>query len=121
MRQGEEPRRKSPPPREVGPREEAPEGDQQQTQPEISQEESQGGEPVDAPLGSIFKPHWGEWYALCQNFQETWDITQNYTVNHIWPAGIQTVEGQIFSWNKLCVPSSLQKQWVREFMQCRVM
>ena len=53
LRPEEEPGRKSPPPREVGPREEAPEGDEQQAQPEISQGDqgSQGGEPVDAPLG----------------------------------------------------------------------
>ena len=124
VQQGEEPRRKSPPPREVGPREEISEEEEEEnSQPEISEGDqgSQGGEPVDGPLGSIFKPHWGEWYALCQNFQQTWDVTQNYTVNHIWTAGIQIVEGRMFSWNKLCVPSSLQKQWVREFMQCRVM
>ena len=116
QRPGEEPRRKSPPPREVGPREEAPEGDEQQAQPEISQGDqgSQGGEPVDAPLGSIFKPHWGEWYASCPNFQDTWEVTQNYTVNDIWPVRIQVVEGRMFSGNKLCVPSALQKQWVRE-------
>ena len=118
LRPETEPRRKSPPPREVGPREDVSEGEveEKETQPEISEgdQASQGGEPVDAPLGSIFKPHWGEWYAKCPTFQDTWEVTQDYTTSHIWPVGLQVVEGRMFLENKLCVPTPLQKQWVRE-------
>ena len=86
----------SPPPnREVGPGEGSPEAeikeeeksvlsdddDEDESEPEIlsqneSDENSRGGEQIEAPLGSCQHHEWSEWYSQCQMWSEEWDSLQ---------------------------------------------
>ena len=123
------PRRKSPPSREVGPREEASEepfvtpqhveekdgSSSGSVKNETRDEEgSQGGEHQDAPLGSIYSHRWGEWYEECERFSQIWEDTISYSDVGAWPEGLQVVDGRMFFGPKLCVPTPLQKEWIRK-------
>ena len=130
-RTGTKPSRKSPPTREVGPDEGTPEAEIKEEEEKSvagsepsesdveilnddeSDEGSRGGEQVEAPLGSCFKHNWSEWYAQCDRWSEEWASMQDYDENFEWPIGIQIVDGRMFSFGKLCVPTPIQKEWVR--------
>ena len=115
-----EPRRKSPPSREVGPREEVSEeifsqvpqqrSESSQENFEEDQSQSQGGELQDAPLGSIYMRRWGEWYVECPRFGSIWEDTFSYSDLDAWPENLQVIEGRMFIGAKLCVPTPLQKE-----------
>ena len=114
------PPRKSPTASEVGPGEDFSEEEEENEENEINSEDeedqgnSQGGEPViGAPLGSCNQPDWSQWYAQCERWGELWDNLQNYQEDDEWPENTQIVEGRMFQNSKLCIPTPLQKEWVR--------
>ena len=138
--------RKSPPNREVGPTEESSNGEEEETESEIMSDdegEMQGDEngpneingdedeeneeeneeeeteeeeeEHEAPLGTIHEPNWSEWYPKDKMFKEIWEIIQNDETE--WPVGIQVIDGRMFENGKLCIPTPIQSEWIREMHQ----
>ena len=56
--------------------------------------------------------NWGAEYLKCQIFARIYRDTQDPTKE--WPKGIKFLQGRLYLWDKLCVPLTLQKAWVRE-------
>ena len=136
--------RNSSPPREVGPDNTLPNGedrddplpnmddgssdddenDEDPAQEPPPQVESQGGEQTDedddedeesphAPLGTIHDLNWGYWYTKCRGWSARWSSLSNLAEDDEWPPGVRVVSGRMFLYDKMCVPTPIQREWIR--------
>ena len=51
-------------------------------------------------------------YPKCPVFAKMW--LDSHTQNATWPKGVKLSQGRMYCDDKLCVPTSLTKAWVRE-------
>ena len=132
VRPGRKPFRKSPPSREVGPSGGTPEAGEEMKmemessladdENEVSSESSHSGpEEIfpegeiggDAPLGTCRKRDWSHWYGNCKRWKDDWEKMHTTEGDFEWPQGIQINNGRMFLDRKLCVPSPVQKEFIR--------
>ena len=55
---------------------------------------------------------WSVEYPKCLVFAKLW--LDSHAANTVRPKGVQIAEGRMYCDNKLCVPTSLTKAWIRE-------
>ena len=75
---------------------------------EVEEEEEEN---VNAPLGSVSQREWGEWYGKCPRWGQFW---QDMSGTGDWPPGTQVVDQRMFLDGKPCIPTPLQREWIRK-------
>ena len=56
---------------------------------------------------------WEKHYVKCPEWKETWEATKDNTYMD-WPHGVKCAQGRMYLDEKLCIPMTLQRAWIRE-------
>ena len=79
-------------------------------------EDSEEDEEIFPHLQNLQKCDWGLEYPKCPVFAKMW--LDSHTPDANWPKGVKIANGRMYCDEKLCVPTSLSKAWIREHHNC---
>ena len=71
------------------------------------------GEDEPLPFQKVQEANWVDFYLRCPVFAILWLNT--HTAGAVWPKGIRVAKGRLYQNDKLCIPTGLQKPWIREY------